>query len=225
MIDIKAMKKDDIVWLATNRCKSHGRTYLEHPCCFEKERPKKILTNPIIGSLDIETSNLKANYAIILSYAIKIHGSKKLIGRALTPEEMHSDVYDRDLIRECIDAMSKLDVCVTFYGSRFDIPTIRTRALFYKIPFPKHGTIKSCDVWRIARGKLNLHSNRLENICSFYGIPAKQHKMSPQVWTKSLSGDQKALDYVWAHNKEDVYSLEKVYNLLIPFSHGKWSSI
>jgi uncharacterized protein YprB with RNaseH-like and TPR domain len=201
--------------LFNHRCKHYHR-YIEHLPCFEEEKPPQNTISEKVGHLDIESSNLKANYGIIFSYAIKDKDGN-LFGRSLTPHEIRSGIYDKTLLTECIADMRKFDLLSVFFGEYFDLPTIRTRALYYRLDFPLYKEIKIIDVWKIARKKLNLHSNRLEVICDFYGIPAKTHPMKPDIWVKALSGNQEALSFIWEHNKEDVLSLEAVYNLLINY--------
>ncbi|KKL84703.1 hypothetical protein LCGC14_1962040, partial [marine sediment metagenome] len=66
---IHRLKKKETVWLANHKCK-HRHNYIEHYNCYITENPDM----ERIGFLDIECSNLKADYGIILSYCIKKHG-------------------------------------------------------------------------------------------------------------------------------------------------------
>jgi len=200
-----------MIWMAKHKCK-HGHSYLEHPSCYtgEEKPPEKV------GFLDIECSNLSANFGIILSYAIKERNGK-VRGRVITPEELKSKGQDKTLVSECIRDMEKFDRLIGFYSSRFDFPFVRSRAMVHGVHFPGYGEIKQTDLWFWVRGKLRLNSNRLQSACDFLGIPSKGHKLDGLLWTKALSGDKKALAFIYTHNIEDVYSTEELFERMLPF--------
>lgn len=215
MKSLKQLKKAELIWLATHRCK-HGHTYIEHLNCakqdgvYPPEEPERI------GFIDIETSNLSADFGIILSYAIKeLDG--KIFSRVITPEELKSKIQDRGVVSECVARMEDFDRLIGFYSSRFDIPYIRSRALAGGISFPNQGEIKHTDLWFSARSKMKLHRNRLQVVCDFLSIPSKDHKLDGLRWTKALTGDKKALKHILIHNQEDVVSTELAYKKLRPF--------
>jgi hypothetical protein len=84
------------------------------------------------------------------------------------------------------------------------------------------------DTHPILRNKFKLHSNRLETACDFFNIPAKQHKLNPDVWLKMITGNKKlmseAISYILQHNAEDVLSLEKLWKKISKFTRlGKTS--
>jgi uncharacterized protein YprB with RNaseH-like and TPR domain len=205
--------KRELEWLATRKC-SHGHTYLAHYSCYAKE-----VEHPTekTGFLDIETSNLAADFGIILSYCIKEKGGKILHG-LITPSELRSKIHDKNLVRKCIQDMEGFTRLVTYYGTRFDIPFIRSRALYHRLSFPTHKSIGHTDVYFWVKFKTRLHGNRLQFACDFFDIPAKEHKLHGGMWTSSLTGDKKSLDYILMHNKEDVESLETLYDLLKPYA-------
>lgn len=206
------LKKNELVWLATHRCK-HRHSYLEHFRCYEEEHPH---TEERIGFLDIETSNLSSDFGIVLSYCIKERGGK-IYGKAINPSDLRSRWHDKRLVQACVADMARFDRIATFYGCRFDIPFLRSRALHHNIGFPEWGTLKHTDVYGWVKYKLRLHSNRLQFACDFFGIPAKDHKLHGGMWTKALTGDKPSIDYIFVHNKEDVVSLELLYEKLLPY--------
>jgi len=225
-INLARLKKDEIVWLYTHRCK-HGHRYTEHLPCYEKEKPQ--IENPIyerIGHLDIEALNLKANFGICFSYAIKEDGGE-IIGRSVTPKEMRSGKYDKPLLKELCNELKGFDRITVYYGGdyRYDLPFLRTRCLHYNIPFPLYKDIKVTDVYTIVKKKLCLHRNRLQTVCDFFGIPSKAHPIDYKVWIDAFNGNKKALDYIFEHNKEDVISLEAVYRLLTPYNNRSMASV
>ena len=209
---LNGMKKRDILNLAVKTC-DHGKTYLEHPACYAKETG---LTERI-GFFDIETSNLKADFGIMFSYAIKDQYGE-IIGRTVTPKEMRTEVYDKKIVEECCEDLRKFDRVVTHFGTRFDLPFVRARAIYHGCDFPVYQEVYHTDTYYMARSRLCISRRRLETICEFFGIPAKGHKMNQTMWMRAVSGNKEALDYIWAHNIEDVVSLQAVFELLQDYS-------
>ncbi len=217
---VHRLKKAEIVWLGSHFCR-HGHTYLEHYSCYLKEHPER----EKVGFLDIETSNLDADFGIILSYCIK-EKDGKIIGDIIKEKDLRSNnFFDKRLVEKCIEDMLKFDRIITWYGRKFDIPFIRTRALINGIDFPNYGTIIHNDDYYIARYRLKLHSNRLENVERvIFGETGKTH-IESKYWIKALQGDKKSLNYIFDHNKKDVISLEKNHNKLINFVSNRDTSI
>jgi len=223
--NIAKLRKDEIIKRAKWKCplKGHsGHSGLEHPNCYELLN--KLDLEEKIGFLDIEASNLNADFGIVFSYCIKKQGGK-ILGRSVTEKEMRSGVYDKELLKECNDDLRKFDRIIGYYSTKFDIPYLRTRSIFYKLDFPIYKEIKHTDVYYIARSKLNLHRRRLQTCCEFFGIPCKGHPLRAEIWFKAMSGDKKALSFIFSHNKEDVVSLEKLYQRIVDYAYPHNKSI
>lgn len=211
-LNIARLPKDEIIRMSKFRC-IHKHSGLEHPQCWQQEN--KITER--IGYLDIETSGLQADFSIIFCYCIK-ESNGKILGRALRKEELRNKIYDKELTRECISDMKKFDTLVYYYGDRFDIPTLRTRAVYWGLEFPLYKEIKGVDVYPIIKNKFNLHRNRLETACDFFKIPCKKHRIQPQIWFEAWGGEEKSLNWILSHCKEDVISLENLYKKVIDYS-------
>ena len=106
---VEVLKKSEIVWLKKNRCRHH-HPYLEHYACFNKEKHGGFEK---IGILDIEASNLKADFGFVFSYCIKeLNGD--IIYRVLVPEEIRSGTYDKNLIRQFCKDIGNYDRIITY---------------------------------------------------------------------------------------------------------------
>jgi uncharacterized protein YprB with RNaseH-like and TPR domain len=203
------MKKEELLEFVTGTCK-HRHKYMEHPKCFIAERKYP----PTIGYLDIETNSLYANFGVMLSYAIKMDGKDEILGRAITREELRSPTFDKKLLEECIKDMNRFDQLITYNGSRFDIPFVRTRSLKWDVDFPFYGTLKHIDAYYMARGRLRTHRKSMDVVSRALGIAGKNH-VDGELWIKAaLQGDKDALGWIFDHNKRDVRVLEKVYKRL-----------
>lgn len=184
----------------------------------------EVLNSERIGFYDIEASNLKANFGIVLTYCIKpLDG--EVLKRSITARELRNGSFDRRLTAQfCADAR-QFDRLVGYYSSRYDMPFLRTRSLLWGHHFPVYREVSHTDVYFMVRNRLNLHSRRLQAVCEFFDIPAKEHRLDPNVWLRCLSGDKKALDHVLAHNIEDVVSLEAVWKKIAAYSQPRNTSI
>lgn len=207
--------KEDWKWLATHRCKAHGVLYIDHRNCFRKEMPDMDTPTSLkekVGVFDIETTGIKANWSHMLVWCIKdLEG--EIYHDVATRKEVR-DKNDRRIVKSAIDKLKEYDRILTWYGTRFDIKYLRSRALWYGFDFPTYRELLHTDVYYIARNRLALHSNRLEAVCQFLEIPAKNHPMTPQLWKRAGAGEEEALKIVLTHCQEDVISTEEVWNRL-----------
>lgn len=216
---LQGMKKADILKAALKRCK-HRHSFFEHPECFANLIPQER-----VGYLDIETSNLSADYGFIMSYAIKDSQTNKVIGRTLTSKEMLSKDRDKQLVAELNEDIRKYDRIITYYGFKFDVPFIRSRSIKWNLSFPLFKEVVHTDCYMIIKHRMKLGSNRLERACKFLGIAAKTHPMESDVWSDATIGDKKALKYLWEHNVEDVDATKMLYERVCMYSGQTNTSI
>ena len=183
---------------------------------FSCHTPNGVPLNPAnekIGFFDLESTNLVASYGLMMSYCIKeLNGP--LIKNCITTKEMRSPIKDKRLLNDMCKDMLKFDRIITYYGTGFDIKFSRARALLWDLDFPLYKSVKHTDAYYIVKHKIKLHSHKLEAVCDFFGIPAKDHKLNPVVWADAMVGTKSALDYVLVHNVEDVICLEALYKKL-----------
>ena len=138
--------------------------------------------------------------------------------------EIHSltwDHYqnDRIMLENFIKIANSADEIIGHNSDRFDLPWIRTRCLYHRIPmFPTYTTL---DTLKNARSKFKFNSNKLDYIAKFLGLGQKLHT-DYSLWTKILLGnDRKALKEMVEYCKNDVLILEKVYNEMSPYILAK----
>jgi len=134
-------------------------------------------------------------------------------------------------LKDLIQDVQKFKRVVVQYGSdrKFDLPFLRSRSVRWGLKFPVYKRLFVTDTHTILKNKFCLHRNSQEVACDFFKIPAKQHRLKPDIWVRMLSGNpksiQKTLDYVLQHNKEDVISLEKLYKKISPYAPSSKTSI
>ena len=166
-----------------------------------------------IGYLDIESTGFSANIDVMLSWCIKGRGDKNVAGAKITREELMSEKQDARITELLVEEMNKYDVIMTYYGTRFDIQFIRTRALFHGLDFPLYRQKSHKDLYYVVRSKLKLHRSSLMAATEFFGIDGKT-RLKPDVWKKARWGDAKSLKYRYEHNVADVEILEDLHRKL-----------
>jgi uncharacterized protein YprB with RNaseH-like and TPR domain len=149
----------------------------------------------------------------MLSYCIKRRGGE-ILKRSITPGDIKAHRFDLPLCQQFLEDIGDFDRLVTYYGTGYDMPFIRTRCLFHKLDAPAAGSVFHTDLYYTVRNRLKLHRNRMEVACDILDIPSKGHRLTPQVWQRAQAGDQKSIDYVVQHNIEDVESLSQLWDRL-----------
>ena len=205
----------------------HRHTVETHPKCFYPKghdyegipkEPGEWWKGLKIGFLDIETSGLAADgfTAMMLTWCIKTEGKRELLSDCIDIKDIHNPkVEDRKIIQSLVDILNshRYGVIATYYGTNFDNKFVRSRAMYHNIKFPVYGELQHLDLYYSVRSKMRLGSNRLESVCDFLGIAGKT-KLVWSYWRRAMQGDEKALNYIYDHNKHDVIILERVFHRL-----------
>ncbi len=187
-----------------------------------------------IGFLDIETHDLQANFGYMISWCIKRLGCRyeEIDGDYITADDVDlarasmKNEVDFRILETLIKAICQYDVIVTYYGSRFDIKYMRTRAIKDKLSFPLYGEIIHWDLYFVARNRLKLSSNRLGEVARLFGssVNTKSY-LDGDAWTHAPLGNVEAMKYIYEHNKQDVITLEKVYFGLLRMFQDRRTSV
>lgn len=218
-VPVNRLKKQEIIWLARNRCKHH-MPYLEHYSCYLQEHPD----TQRIGFLDLECSNLSADFGIILSYCIANQKSDEIFHKVITKKEL-ATCLDKEVVESCIQDLKKLDKVITYYGTGFDLPFLRTRAVSLGLDFPEYGELIHEDMYYVVRNKFKLSRNRLDNVMQTLFGETEKTRITAEHWIKALQGNLNSLDYILDHNKRDVKELKKLYNRIINYKRRSDTSI
>lgn len=203
------------------RCR-HRHLYSEHPNCFKTEVLEK---NGKVkeGYLDIETTGLEADYHHIISWVIKEKDGEYYTGM-ITKQDLDDETFDKRILEELIEVLDKFDIIYTYNGTRFDNPFMRSRCMYWGIPFPEFGELQHKDLYYLARRLLRTHNKTLDTVTNFLGIKGKNHCMGIE-WMCARVGHQWALDYVMKHNKIDCDILEKLHRKLENFAKRTVKSV
>ncbi|NQS89110.1 ribonuclease H-like domain-containing protein [Patescibacteria group bacterium] len=222
MAPVHKLRKDQIVWMSKHFCKAHGKNFILHHDCYLKEHPEMNR----VGSLDIETSGLNASFGIVLCYCILDHQTGEIYERLITKEEMRDGTFDRNVVAQCIKDLDNFDVLCTYFGTRFDNPFLRTRALIWNLNFPTFGQKKNLDVYYSVRAKTRLHRKSLEQACAILLGKTEKTAIDPKHWNKAImQGDKDSLFFILDHCRRDVRDLKRLHDVLIDYRYPQLASI
>jgi uncharacterized protein YprB with RNaseH-like and TPR domain len=165
-----------------------------------------------LAVIDIETSDLSANNGMMLSWSVRyLDGKEK--HDCITKKEIFEGTFDKRIVNSLVEELKKVDVVIGYYSSGFDIPFIRTRAMYWNIEFFSPKALKSIDLYFCVKFKMKLTRNSLDAATHFLGIEGKTH-LDIRVWGEARYGNVQALKEVLAHNIADTEITLSLYNKL-----------
>ena len=159
----------------------------------------------IAPKMFIENSN-------IMCYAAKWYGHDHIYSNNTYA------MSELEMLRNLSSLISMADIVITHNGKAFDIPIIRNRCVYYGLP--PFSPIKHVDTLLVAKRLFRFELNKLEYIAKYLGVALKsEHKAFPgfDLWKECLNDNPKAWEEMVAYNKQDVITLEGVYEKLLPW--------
>jgi len=127
---------------------------------------------------------------------------------------------DKRIVEKLSLLMDEADEVVTHNGDRFDIPWLRTRALYHGVSFNTY--IKSLDTLKKVKASFNFQSNKLDYIASFLGLGHKKPS-GIGLWITLTFGNPNSKEYKEAlalmheYCDHDVVLLEDVFVKIQPY--------
>jgi len=209
---VHSLKKKEIIWLANHRCKKHRMPFLEHYNCYIHEG----YNQERVGYIDIECTNLNADFGFILCYCIKVSGKDEIVEGCVSEKDVHIDL-DKQLLKKLVKDIESFDRTIGFYSSKFDIPFIKTRCFMQGVPFPPFGSRYHKDLYFVARRNIKASSRRLENLERIMIGKTTKTRIDNRHWIHASQGQRKSLEYVLDHCRKDVIATEKVHRKFEPY--------
>lgn len=147
----------------------------------------------------------------IMSIAWKWFGEDKTYALALNDFDSHEagSTNDKQLVEKLHDLFNEADVIVAHNGNSFDIKKSNARFLMHNLDVPSF--YKSIDTKLVAKKYFNFNSNKLNDLCSQFGLGEKVDTGGFELWLGCLANDKKAWAKMKKYNKHDVVLLEKLY--------------
>jgi len=166
---------------------------------------------------DIETTNLTADFSVLLCACIKPWGRPIQVFRADDYNSRWSEKRNDDsaIVKAIATELSRHAIVVTHYGVGFDIPYLRAKMVKHGLPpLPQ---MFGVDTYSIAKRNFRVSSRRLENLCRYFELGQKSSVQGGLWMEASMNGSKEALDEIVEHNKKDVVLLERLASLCFPY--------
>jgi uncharacterized protein YprB with RNaseH-like and TPR domain len=176
--------------------------------------------NMRIGYLDIESDGFAANFNIMLSWSLKERGGKVFTDH-ITKRDLFYGNRDKRITKTLIDCMRHFDIICTYYGTKFDLPFVRTRAIYHGLEFPGYAEIIHFDLCYVVKRVFKLNRSTLDNAARLIRVAENKNHIDWEIWNLAHFGDAKSLEYVMEHNILDVKVLEELHYVLEPLN--KWT--
>lgn len=123
---------------------------------------------------------------------------------------------DKAMLSDFVKIIGQADEVIAHNGDRFDLPWIRTRCLFHRIPI--EAQLPSVDTLKQARRGFNFPSNRLDYLGQYMGLGGKRKTSGFDLWKQVYHGDRSALRQMVDYCKRDVELLEEVHHTLYTYA-------
>lgn len=155
-----------------------------------------------IAFVDIECSNLKADFGTVVVVSIKPYG------KAPTTFSTRPG-RDKALLKKVAIELAKYPVWVTFYGKMFDIPFLNSRYLVNGLkPLPKHHHV---DMYWVIKLQTALSRRNQAHLLEWLEAPSKKMSVSPNVWATMAANPNESLQTLVERCESDVTGLEAMY--------------
>lgn len=164
-----------------------------------------------VGVVDIESTGLSADFAIAFCVVCKIYGRDEVKIFRLELQSLDLLKAEKRMLRKVRNYLRGLDGVITYYGTGFDMPFLRTRMLAYGMT--PIGKIRHLDLYYTVRRTMRLSRNRLMNAVELLqqgdGTISDKGRVAPALWVKALyARSEHALNEIVEHCVQDVHALE-----------------
>lgn len=128
----------------------------------------------------------------------------------------YSEHRDRsEMIQAAHDLMHEADVIMHYNGDKFDLPKLRQEILMAGLKPPSPS--KSIDLMKVVKRQFKFQSNKLDFVATQLGLGGKVKHSGFDLWKRCLDGDAEAWSEMEEYNRQDVYLLEELYDILRPW--------
>jgi uncharacterized protein YprB with RNaseH-like and TPR domain len=167
-------------------------------------------------TFDLETSNLRADFSVVLTAVIKPFGQEPITFRADDyPAWKKNRSDDKGIISDIAEELRKHAIVITHYGSKFDLPFLRAKMVKHSLdPLPQMFAV---DSYKIAKANFQVSSRRLQNLSRFFDLGEKS-SVEGDLWMQAAyDGSAEAMDKILEHNVQDCNLLEKLAAISFPY--------
>jgi uncharacterized protein YprB with RNaseH-like and TPR domain len=155
----------------------------------------------------------------MLSWAIKEKGGDTYYDVITKSDIFDRNIRDRRIVISLLEELKKYSVVCTYYGTNFDLPFLRAKALHYGLEGLEYGTAFHLDLYFTIKSKFALSRKSLAVATEYFGIPGKT-PLDHNIWYNAQYGEPEELKMVLEHNIADVEITEKLHDKIVPYR--KW---
>ncbi|MEM5879282.1 MAG: ribonuclease H-like domain-containing protein [Candidatus Aenigmatarchaeota archaeon] len=163
--------------------------------------------------LDIECTNISADIGQIVAIGIIKEGKKEV-------KFVESLEKENEVLNWFKKELENCGLIITWYGSKFDIPFILTRAVINNIDLSKLLKIPSLDLCEFCKRNFLFTKNSLSEVSKSLDIPKDKEiggKDVLSLYIKAIGGDKRAKEKIVKHCLDDLEALEKIFKKLEPY--------
>lgn len=173
------------------------------------------MTEPKIVFMDIEASDLKADWGSLLCVGFCYSWKSTVYCPSILEHPGKYPSHDQPLLQHVIPYLEEGEMIITWYGSGYDLKFIQTKCVEYRLPYPNWPP--HLDLWVTPYKDWLLTSNRLKNVEEFLNLPECKTPLKKTMWRRARAGDPIGLKYVIQHCKQDVKVLRQAYIEMLPY--------
>ncbi len=162
---------------------------------------------------DLETSlgGFKGDLLWVLCAVIKPVRQAPLVYRIdqFSPKTNQPFDDERQLLEAVTEILENSTLVITYNGSKFDIPTLKTRRLLHGMR--PSSVFAHLDLLQVIRQeRLTFHS-KAQAVIMRQLAAWRKVEFEEQLWLKAMRGDKAALDYIVERCISDCRGLEQLY--------------
>lgn len=171
--------------------------------------------------LDIETSNLNADFGFVICAVVKEYNNNNLkIFRIDNYKGWNTAKYnDKEMIKDIVKELNKYDGVITYNGRNFDLPFLRSQIIAYDLEHLP--SLFHVDVYYATKYRLRLHNSKLNTLITFLNTYRSGKKrleektaINSLYYKQAITGDKKGINKLVHHCVKDVVALEQCYDYL-----------
>lgn len=165
---------------------------------------------------DVEATGLRAESSCVVGYGV-LDENGVFHHQFIQPVDLFSE--EKIMCQSIIDTVSRYRQVVTHFGRGYDIRMVTSRSLLHGLDPSPLLRVNLVDIWEVARERLLLTKNTLDDLAKFFKIPKKielKGSDMPLLYLKAATGDAQALPKIKEHCFDDLQALAKIFYKLKP---------
>lgn len=111
--------------------------------------------------------------------------------------------------------LCEADAVIHYNGKSFDIPTLN--AEFFQHDIAPPAPYKQIDLYRVVKSEFRVPSKKMDYVAELCGVDKKMQHKGMEMWKGCMSGEAESWAEMEAYNRQDVKTLEQLYERMRPW--------